>query len=86
VLSCRIVAKSNQLGLVGYQPNCVLRQFGLSQMRPKSLFEKAEKIVMSTRVLEKLYNKYLKLAKEHHYNFRPFEYNNSFVCTMEFCS
>jgi hypothetical protein len=25
VLSCRIGAKSNQLGLVGYQPKCVLR-------------------------------------------------------------
>jgi hypothetical protein len=30
ILSCRIGAKSNQLGLVGYQPNCVSRQFGMS--------------------------------------------------------
>jgi hypothetical protein len=74
------------LGLVGYQPNCVSRQFRMSQMRPKSLFEKADKIVMGTWVSEKLYNKYLRLAKEHHYGFRPFEYNNSFFRTMKFCS
>jgi hypothetical protein len=86
VLSCRIEAKSNQLGLVGYQPNYVSRQFGMSQMRPKSLFEKADKIVMGTWVLEKLYNKYLRLVSEHHYGFRPFEYNNSFYRTMEFFS
>jgi hypothetical protein len=30
VLSCRIGAHSNQYGLVGYQPNCVVRQFGMS--------------------------------------------------------
>jgi hypothetical protein len=48
VLSCRIGAKSNQLGLVGYQPNCVSRQFEMSQVRPKSLFKKADKIVMGT--------------------------------------
>ncbi|KAK2396658.1 hypothetical protein QL285_058303 [Trifolium repens] len=69
VLSCRIGVKSNQLGLVGYQPNCVSRQFGLSQMRPKSLFEKADNIVMGTWISEKLYNKYLKLTKELHYGF-----------------
>jgi hypothetical protein len=86
MLSCRIGDKSNQLGLVGYQPNCVSRQFRMSQMRPKSLFEKADKIVMGTWVSEKLYNKYLRLAKEHHYGFRPFEYNNSFFRTMKFCS
>jgi hypothetical protein len=28
----------------------------------------------------------MKLATEHHYDFRPFEYNNSFYRTMEFCS
>jgi hypothetical protein len=49
-------------------------------MRPKSLFEKVDKIVMGTRISEKLYSKYLKLAKELHYGFRPFEYNNSWGC------
>jgi hypothetical protein len=55
-------------------------------MRPKSLFEKADKIVMGTGVSEKLYHKYLKVVEEHHYGFRPFEYNNSFYRTNEFCS
>jgi hypothetical protein len=32
VLSRRIGDKSNQFGLVGYQPNCVARQFGMSQI------------------------------------------------------
>jgi hypothetical protein len=86
VLSCRIGTKSNQLGLVGYLPNCVSRQFGLSQMRPKSLFERADKIVTGTGVLEKLYHKYLTMLTEHDYGFRPFDYNNSFYLTTEFCN
>jgi hypothetical protein len=85
-LSCRIGAKSNQLGLVGNLPNCVSRQFGLSQMRPKSLFERADKIVMGTGVSEKLYHKYLRMIEEHQYGFKPFEYNNSFYRTNEFCT
>jgi hypothetical protein len=84
MLSCRIGGKSNQLGLVGYQPNCVSRQFGLSQMRPNSLFEKASEIVMGTGVSEKLFLKYLRALAYHEYGFKPFEYNNSFYCTNEF--
>jgi hypothetical protein len=38
VLSCMIRDKSNQFGLVGYLPNYVSRQFGMSQMRPKTSF------------------------------------------------
>jgi hypothetical protein len=30
VLSCRIGSNANQYGLVGYLPNCVARQFGMS--------------------------------------------------------
>jgi hypothetical protein len=86
VLSCRIGAKSKQLGLVGFQPNCVSRQFGMSQMRPKSLFEKMDKIVMGTGVSEKLYHKYMRIAAEYKYGFKPFEYNNSFFRTDEFCA
>jgi hypothetical protein len=85
VISCRIGDKSNQLGLVGYLPNCVSRQFGMFQMRPKSLFEKADQIVLGTRVSEKLFNKYLRMVEEHEYGFRPFEFEHSFYCTDEFC-
>jgi hypothetical protein len=59
VISSRIGGKSNQLGLVGYLHNCVWRQFGMAQMRPKSLFERADRIVLGTGVSEKLFNKYL---------------------------
>jgi hypothetical protein len=86
VLSSRIGAKSNQLGLVRYLPNCVSRQFGLSQMRPKSLFEKADRIVLGIGVSEKLYHKYLRMLSEHEYGFRPLEYKNSFYCTDKFCN
>jgi hypothetical protein len=86
VISCRIGDKSNQLGLVGYLPNCVSRQFGMSQMRPKSLFEKADKIVLGTGVSEKLFHKYLRMVEEHEYGFKPLEFKHSFYCTDEFCA
>jgi hypothetical protein len=61
VISYRIGDKSNQFGLVGYSPNCVSRQFGMSQMRPKSLFEKADRVVLGNGISEKLYKKYLRM-------------------------
>jgi hypothetical protein len=54
-------------------------------MRPKSLFERADKIVMGTGVSETLSHKYLRMLEKHEYGFRPFEYKNSFYCTNELC-
>jgi hypothetical protein len=42
VLSCRIGGNSNQFGLVSYHPNCVARQFGMSQIRPRGFFENVD--------------------------------------------
>jgi hypothetical protein len=39
VLSCRIGTTSKDYGLVGYFPNLVARQFGLTQLIPKSFYE-----------------------------------------------
>jgi hypothetical protein len=86
VISCRIGDKSNQFCLVGYLPNCVSRQFGMSQMRPKSLFEKADRIVLGTGVLEKLYSKYLRMISGYEYSLKPFEFKPSFYRTDEFCA
>jgi hypothetical protein len=58
----------------------------MSQIRPKSLFEKVDKIVMGTGVSEKLYHKYMRIAAEYKHGFKPFEYNNSFFRTDKFCA
>jgi hypothetical protein len=45
VLSCRIGIQAKYFGLVGYQPNLVSRQFGMSQIRLKSLFRDGERCI-----------------------------------------
>jgi hypothetical protein len=84
VLSCRIGANANQYGLVGYQPNCVARQFGMSQIRPKSFFEKQDRMVLGTGITEKFYKKYLRMIDTYEYTFKPFEFKPSFYCTDGF--
>jgi hypothetical protein len=84
VLSCRIGANANQYGLVGYQPNCVARQFGMSQIRPKSFFEKLDRMVLGTGITEKIFKKYLRMIDSYEYAFKPFEYKPSFYCTDGF--
>jgi hypothetical protein len=84
VLSCRIGDKSNQFGLVGYQPNCVARQFGMSQIRPKSFFETPDRMVMGTGITEKTYKKYMRMIANYEYTFKPFEFKPSFYCTDGF--
>ncbi|KAK2449848.1 hypothetical protein QL285_009003 [Trifolium repens] len=84
VLSCRIGSNANQYELVGYLPNCVARQFGMSQIRPKSLFEKLDRMVLGTGVTEKTYKKYMRMLENYEFNFKPFEYKPSFYCTDGF--
>jgi hypothetical protein len=84
VLSCRIGSNANQYGLVGYLPNCVARQFGMSQIRPKSLFENLDRMVLGTGVTEKTYKKYMRMLENYEFNFKPFEYKPSFYCTDGF--
>jgi hypothetical protein len=84
VLSCRIGTNANQYGLVGYQPNCVARQFGMSQIRPKSFFESLDRMVLGTGVTEKTFKKYMRMIDNYEFNFKPFEYKPSFYCTDGF--
>jgi hypothetical protein len=84
VLSCRIGANANQYGLVGYQPNCVARQFGMSQIVPKSFFEKEDRMVLGTGVTEKIYKKYLRMINTYEFTLKPFEFKPSFYCTYGF--
>eukprot|EP00256_Glycine_max_P057359 XP_014625186.1 uncharacterized protein LOC102664612 [Glycine max] len=84
ILSCRTGVQSNYLGLVGYQPNLVSRQFGLSQIRPKSLFEDPRDVIRGANLSEKTFKKFLKISLDENYNLHPFEFNHSHFCTMGF--
>jgi hypothetical protein len=84
VLSCRIGTNANQYGLVGYQPNCVARQFGMSQMRPKSFFETLDRLVLGTGITERTYRKYLKMIDTYELALKTFEFKPSFFCTDGF--
>ncbi|KAH1209248.1 hypothetical protein GmHk_15G043829 [Glycine max] len=84
ILSCRTGVQSNYLGLVGYQPNLVSRQFGLSQIRPKSLFEDPQDVIRGANLSEKTFKKFLKISLDENYNLHPFEFNHSHFCTMGF--
>jgi hypothetical protein len=84
VLSCRIGGNANQYGLVGYLPNCVARQFDMSQIRPKSFFEKVDRMVLGTGITEKIYMKYLRMIDTYELTFKPFEFKPSFYCTDGF--
>ncbi|KAH1214822.1 hypothetical protein GmHk_13G036099 [Glycine max] len=84
ILSCRTGVQSNYLGLVGYQPNLVSRQFGLSQIRPKSLFEDPRDVIRGANLSEKTFKKFLKISLDENYNLHPFEFNHSHFCTIGF--
>ncbi|CAJ2644439.1 unnamed protein product [Trifolium pratense] len=84
VLSCRIGTLSSEYGLVGYQPNLVSRQFGLSQLRPRSMYLRKKNIVLGTTITSTLYEKYMTVASNNVYGFEPFDFNLSYYCTQEF--
>ncbi|PNX64117.1 hypothetical protein L195_g053852, partial [Trifolium pratense] len=86
ILSIRIGTLASEYGLVGYQPNLVSRQFGFSQLRPKSMYLRKKNIVLGTTVTSTLYEKYLKVSRDHIYGFEPFDFNLSFYCTQEFAN
>jgi hypothetical protein len=85
VLSCRIGTTSKDYGLVGYFPNLVSRQFGLSQLIPKSFYENEQDICLGHKTItEGYFRSYLKNTEKHKYELTPFEYQNSFSSTKEF--
>ncbi|GAU49261.1 hypothetical protein TSUD_137440 [Trifolium subterraneum] len=85
VLSSRLGAGKQYLGLVGYQPNLVARQFGFSQFLPKSLFKNSNLIVLgNSGIHEEYFDSYLKDVEKIKYDINPFAYSNSLLCTLEF--
>jgi hypothetical protein len=86
VLSCRIGTQAKHFGLVGYQPNLVSRQFGMSQIRPKSLFEDEKDMVLGSSLSEKTFRGYLKISEQNSYNLNSFDFNISHFCTTDFDS
>lgn len=85
VLSCRIGTTSKDFGLVGYFPNFVSRQFGFTQLIPKSFYEHERGICLGYKsVTEGYFRSYLKNTEKHKYEITPFSYQNSFSSTKEF--
>jgi hypothetical protein len=56
----------------------------MSQLRPKSFFEKADRMVLGTGITEKIYKKYLRMIDTYEFSFKPFEFKSSFYCTDGF--
>ncbi|GAU38048.1 hypothetical protein TSUD_146060 [Trifolium subterraneum] len=68
-------ASKQYLGLVGYQPNLVARQFGFSQFLPKSLFKNDNLIVLGNSEMdEEYFDSYLKDVEKIKYDINPFAY------------
>ncbi|GAU51698.1 hypothetical protein TSUD_415080 [Trifolium subterraneum] len=85
VLSSRLGAGKQYLGLVGYQPNLVARQSGFSQFLPKSLFKNSNLIVLgNSGIHEEYFDSYLKDVEKIKYDINSFAYSNSLLCTLEF--
>jgi hypothetical protein len=87
ILSSRQGIDRRHLGLVGYQPKLVARQFGLSQFRPKSLFKNKDDIVLGNSGMSvEYFERRLKLADERSYKLTPIAFETSQYCTYEFAT
>jgi hypothetical protein len=87
ILSSRQGVERRHLGLVGYQPNLVARQFGLSQFRPKSLFKNKDDIVLGNSGMSVEYFECrLKLVEGKSYKLTPIAFESSQFCTYEFAT
>jgi hypothetical protein len=63
----------------------VSRQFGLTQLIPKSFYEHEQHICLGyTGMTEKYFRSYLKNTEKHKYELTPFSYQNSISSTKEF--
>lgn len=85
VLSCRIGTQSTEYGLVGYFPNLVSRQFGLTQLLPKSIYPHEKQICLGFYgMTEPHYRSLQKQFSPNQYEITPFEFTASHACTDEF--
>jgi hypothetical protein len=85
LLSCRFGTTSKDFGLVGYFPNLVSRQFGLTQILPKSVYSCEREICLGYYgMTEPQFCTFLKKFQEIKYDFIPFEFEFSYATTREF--
>ncbi|MCI09893.1 hypothetical protein A2U01_0030984, partial [Trifolium medium] len=83
ILSSQLGVTKTYLGLVGYQPNLVVRQFGFSQFIPKSLFQQKSEIVLGNSGMDEAYfDRRLKAVDKETYQINPFPYEISHYCTL----
>ncbi|PNY08031.1 hypothetical protein L195_g004541 [Trifolium pratense] len=85
VLSCRIGLTAGEFGLVGYFPNLVSRQFGLTQILSKSIYLEEREICLGKYgMTEPQYRSFLEHFTKSSYELTPFEFAPSHACTKEF--
>ncbi|CAJ2676058.1 unnamed protein product [Trifolium pratense] len=85
VLSCRIGLTSGDFGLVGYFPNLVSRQFGLTQILPKSIYLEEREVCLGKHgMTEPQFHSFLNHFNQPSYELTPFDFAPSHACTREF--
>jgi hypothetical protein len=85
LLSCRFGTASTDFGLVGYFPNLVSRQFGLTQILPKSIYSHERDICLGYYgMTEPQFHNFLKAFKGDNYAITPFKFELSYASTKEF--
>ncbi|GAU34569.1 hypothetical protein TSUD_29150 [Trifolium subterraneum] len=85
VISCRFGLKSTEFGLVGYFPNFVSRQFGLTQLLPKTIYLHERDICLGYYgMTEPQFYALLKKFEGLEYELTPFHFELSHAHTVDF--
>ncbi|GAU21460.1 hypothetical protein TSUD_32910 [Trifolium subterraneum] len=85
VISCRFGLKSTEFGLVGYFPNFVSRQFGLTQLLPKTIYLNERDICLGYYgMTEPQFYALLKKFEGLEYGLTPFQFELYHFHTKEF--
>ncbi|GAU40775.1 hypothetical protein TSUD_26550 [Trifolium subterraneum] len=85
VISCRFGLKSTEFGLVGYFPNSVSRQFGLTQLLPKTNYIHERDICLGYYgMTEPQFYALLKKFEGLEYGLTPFHFELSHAHTIDF--
>lgn len=74
-MSTKLGTTKDSIGLVGYQPNHVARQFGFSQCLPKSLFNRKKNLFRNIiEIIEEEYLTCLAQQVGEHIDLAPFQF------------
>ncbi|GAU14611.1 hypothetical protein TSUD_96750 [Trifolium subterraneum] len=85
IISCRFGLKSTEFGLVGYFPNFVSRQFGLTQLLPKTIYLHERDICLGYYgMTEPQFYALLKKFEGLEYELTPFHFELSHAQTVDF--